>query len=109
MFQVAVNLEHVHGLGGHGHTGCYRPGVMASEQFTNFGLDNVVAAAAIGEDAKRVIHLPGSVEADGYADFVGGQIIDDDGSEEGCVRGKTEIDFDAFAGGLLARIVDDLA
>src|SRR5712672_1290889 len=109
VFQVTVNLEHVHGLRSHSHARGDRPGVMASEEFAHFRLDNVVAAAAIGEDAERVIHFLGSVEANGYADFVGGQIIDDDGSEERGVGGKAEIDFDALERGLLAGVVDHFA
>src|SRR6267154_4409232 len=70
VFQVTVNLEHVHGLRGHSHARGDRAGVMASEKFANFRLDNVVAAAAIGEDAKRVIHFLRPVQANGYADFV---------------------------------------
>src|SRR6267378_8590184 len=99
---MPVNLKHVHGLRGHSHARRDRSSVMASEEFAHFRLDNVVAAAAIREDAKRVIHFLGSVEADGYADFVGGQIVDDDGSKERGVGGKAEIDFYAFARGLLA-------
>src|SRR6266403_672813 len=44
VFQVTVNLEHVHGLRGHSHARGDRPGVMTSEKFTHFRLDNVVAA-----------------------------------------------------------------
>src|SRR5882762_5515869 len=109
VLQVAINLEHVHSLRGHGYPGGDWPGVMTSEKFAHFRLDNVVAAAAIGEDAEGVIHFFGSIEANGYADFVGGQIIDDDGSEERGVGGKAEIDFDALERGLLAGVVDHFA
>src|SRR6267378_4965428 len=98
VFQVPVNLEHVHGLRGHGYPGGDWAGVMASEEFTNFRLDNIVAAAPIGEDAECVIHFLGPIEADGYADFVGGQIIDNGRSKERGVGGKAEIDFHALAG-----------
>ena len=50
---------------------------MILDQSADLGLDDVVAAFAIGEDAQLVVHLLGPVHADGDADAVLRKELDD--------------------------------
>ena len=79
------------------------------EKLADLGLHDVVAAAAVGEDAEGVVHFFGTVDTDGDADAIGSKEVDDVRSEERSVGGQTEIDFHVLASGLFAGIVDDVA
>jgi len=77
---------------------------VALDEGADAGLDDVVAAAAVGEDAELVVHFLGAIHADGDADVVLGEEPDDVGREQGGVGGEAEIDGAALRGGLLVGV-----
>ena len=97
VFEVAIDFEDVHGVGGHGDARGDGARVMAGEELADLGLHDVVAAAAVGEDAEVVVHFFRAVDAYGDADAVGGEKVDDLRSEERGVGGQAEIDFYVLA------------
>src|ERR1700730_3344257 len=106
---MAVDLEDVQGARGHGDARGDGPGVMPRKQLATLGLDDVVAAAAIREDAKLVVHLLGPVQADGDANPVFREIVDDLRGEKCGIGRKAKVDLHSPLFRLLPGIVDNAA
>src|SRR5579863_4239435 len=56
LLQVPENLDYIGDSGRQGHARGNGPGTMILNQLTHFGGDDVVTAAAVGEDAQLVVH-----------------------------------------------------
>ena len=92
VLQMAVDAEHVGDARGERDARGDGPRAVACDQRADAGLDDVVAAAAVGEDAELVVQFLGAIHADRHADVVFGEELDDGGSEQGGVGGEAEID-----------------
>ena len=79
---MLVDLSHIHRPRGHGDAGGNRARLMLRPKILHLGLDDVVAAAAVGEDAKLVLHLFRPVHAHRHADGILRQVLDDGGREQ---------------------------
>ena len=77
LLQVAENPDHIGDARGERDARRDGPGAMVLDQRAHPRLDDVVAAAAVGEDAQLIVHLLGTVHADGDADVVLGEELDD--------------------------------
>ena len=57
LFQMAEDAHDVGDAGGEGHTRGDRPRPVILDQRADLRLDDVVAAAAVGEDAELIVQL----------------------------------------------------
>src|SRR6202051_3939410 len=108
MLEMAIDFENVHRVRSHGDTRGDGPGVMPGKQFANLGLDNVVTAATIGENAEFVVHFLRPVETYSDSNAVFGEEIGDVGRQKRGVGGEAKIDAHTFAARLFWRIVNDM-
>ena len=74
------------------------------DQRAHPGLDDVVAALAVGEHAQLVVQFRRAVHADRHADAVLGKKLDDRRRQQRGVGGEAEIDEAALRGGLLGGV-----
>ena len=93
VFQMAVDPHDVRHAGGQRHARRDRaascdPAISAHAP----GRNDVVAAAAIGEHAQLVVQIRRTVHADGHADVVVREKLDDGGREQRRVGRQAEID-----------------
>ena len=77
LFQMAENLDYVGHTRGQRDARRNRPRAMILDQRPHSGLDDVVAARAVGENAQLVVHFLGPIHADGHADAVLREKLDD--------------------------------
>ena len=92
LLQMAEDADHVGNARRERDARRDGPGAMVLDQCAHLGLDNVVAALAVGEDAQMVVHLLGAIHADGDADVVLGEKLDDGRRQQSGVGGETEVD-----------------
>ena len=70
VLQVAIDAPHVGDAGGERDARGDRARAVAASSSRTLRRDDVVAAAAVGEDPQRVVHLRRTIHADGHADAV---------------------------------------
>ena len=95
VLQVAVDSHDVRDAGGQRNARRDRARAVARDQRFHARCDDVVAAAAVGEDAQLVVQLRRAVHADRDADIVVREELDDRGRQQRGVGGEAEIDASA--------------